>query len=162
MKSSTGNILDVAPQQEHPTKAVNHEGRNAVVVGVKPGAGCGVKSPAENNSDTNPIRHNSIALRGVAVSPAAPQVLEVADQATGNAPVTDGLQVGDEGVSNCGEPAESELNKAAEISGPLPEVVLKTPLLRNEQLPDSQFPTDDRYADNISRFVDSRLERNGL
>lgn len=41
---------------------------------------------------------NDAVTAGEAISSAAIQFLDVADQAIGNAPVTDGLQVGDEGV----------------------------------------------------------------
>ena len=69
---SDKQVLDVASQQEQPTKAVNHESGTGEVR-LKTGDGCARKPLTNTNSDTHLIRQNSIPyMRGDAVSPAAP------------------------------------------------------------------------------------------
>jgi hypothetical protein len=59
----TQNILDVAPQQDQPTKAVNHES-GAGEVRLKTGDGCARKPLTNTNSDTHLTRKNTSAYLG--------------------------------------------------------------------------------------------------
>ncbi|HEX3156760.1 MAG TPA: hypothetical protein VHV32_19180 [Candidatus Angelobacter sp.] len=61
--ASTQNILDVAPQQDQPTKAVNHES-GAGEVRLKTGDGCARKPLTNTNSDTHLTRKNTSAYLG--------------------------------------------------------------------------------------------------
>jgi hypothetical protein len=93
---STTGISDVAPQQEHTTKAVTYADGTGEVR-LKTGDGCTRKPSINPNSDTHLTSQNSNTYRGVAVSPAAPQVLDVAGQGRGTTPFTESITVGDKG-----------------------------------------------------------------
>ena len=144
VNEAINQALEVA-QNAPQTSEVSHEGRNAVVVGVKPGAGCGGKSPVQVNSDTQLIRHNSNAL-------------EVADQGKANTRIGS-LCVGDMGVSDGCEPMRAlhtERGQYLTANGGMNQFARSC-----ENTADSQafFSSLDHFTNRITRCVDKKLGR---
>jgi hypothetical protein len=166
--------LEVAPNAPQ-TSEVSHEGRNAVVVGVKPGAGCGVKSPAApqvlDGAPHDQETTKEADVLGRSVSAVAERLQEgtatISNQAlttyhTSRGGNSDGLRVAQVAANESDQLPAIELDEAQTRN----TRVSQTDMPRNDAVTADESSASagihsslDHFTNRITRCVDKKLGR---